>query len=140
MIWPSTLSLLSYHAGKNNQGATQGMAAMASSIAGVIGLFGGGYLFDQIGKNTFIISAIFAFANILVVLLYPKKENKTYTAGGVVINTDGDVLIVNQNNNSWSLPKGHIDKGEDARTAAEREIYEEAGIKKFEIYTRSGII
>jgi 2-polyprenyl-3-methyl-5-hydroxy-6-metoxy-1,4-benzoquinol methylase len=55
---------------------------------------------------------------------------KTYTAGGVVLNKDGKVLVVNQNNNSWSLPKGHIDPGEDAFTAAKREIYEESGIEE----------
>ena len=37
--------------------------------------------------------------------------------------------MVSQRNQSWSLPKGHIDPGEDALTAAKREIYEESGIK-----------
>ena len=49
-------------------------------------------------------------------------------AGGVVINKKGEVAVVNQNNNSWSLPKGHIDPGEDPLTAAKREINEECGI------------
>lgn len=53
----------------------------------------------------------------------------TRTAGGVVLNRQGQVLVVNQNRNSWSLPKGHIDPGEDALTAAQREIYEESGVK-----------
>jgi 8-oxo-dGTP pyrophosphatase MutT (NUDIX family) len=52
----------------------------------------------------------------------------THSAGGVVINSQGEVLVVNQNGNSWSLPKGHIDPGEDAATAAKREIMEESGI------------
>lgn len=55
--------------------------------------------------------------------------NHTYSSGGIVLNQKGEVLVVNQNNNSWSLPKGHIDPGEDALTAAKREIYEESGIK-----------
>ncbi|MCK4247280.1 MAG: NUDIX hydrolase, partial [Methanomicrobia archaeon] len=38
---------------------------------------------------------------------------QTKSAGGVVINEDNQVLVVNQNGNSWSLPKGHIDYGED---------------------------
>lgn len=54
---------------------------------------------------------------------------QTYTAGGVVLNKKGEVLVVNQNNNSWSLPKGHIDEGEEKLEAAVREIYEESGIK-----------
>ena len=53
---------------------------------------------------------------------------KTYSAGGVVLNKNGEVLVVNQNSDSWSLPKGHIDPGEDALTAAKREIEEESGI------------
>ena len=56
--------------------------------------------------------------------------NKTYSAGGVVINDRGEVLLTNQRGNSWSLPKGHIDPGEDARTASEREITEETGISQ----------
>lgn len=54
----------------------------------------------------------------------------THTAGGIVLNDKKEVLVVNQNNNSWSLPKGHIDPGEDALKAAIREIYEESGIEE----------
>jgi ADP-ribose pyrophosphatase YjhB (NUDIX family) len=53
---------------------------------------------------------------------------KTYSAGGVVLNRDGQVLVVSQHGNSWSLPKGHINPGEDARAAAIREIKEESGL------------
>ena len=49
-------------------------------------------------------------------------------AGGIVINKNKEVAIVNQNHNSWSLPKGHIDPGESKLEAAKREIYEETGI------------
>ena len=55
-------------------------------------------------------------------------QNKTQTAGGVVISKKKKVLVVNQRGHSWSLPKGHIEEGEDAKTAAIREIEEEAGI------------
>ena len=57
----------------------------------------------------------------------------TKSAGGVVINKKGEVLIVSQHGNSWSLPKGHIDLGEDALTAAKREIREESGINQLEL-------
>jgi 8-oxo-dGTP pyrophosphatase MutT (NUDIX family) len=53
---------------------------------------------------------------------------KTETAGGVVLNKAGQVLVVSQHGTSWSLPKGHIEKGENQRQAAEREIYEETGV------------
>ncbi|OGW92419.1 MAG: hypothetical protein A3D28_05675 [Omnitrophica bacterium RIFCSPHIGHO2_02_FULL_63_14] len=56
-----------------------------------------------------------------------KKQAKV-SAGGVVLNPYGEVLVVNQNGNSWSLPKGHIDPGEDVLDAARREIREESGI------------
>ncbi len=45
------------------------------------------------------------------------------------MNKNGEVLIVSQRGRSWSLPKGHIDEGEEAIDAAKREIYEESGIK-----------
>ena len=44
------------------------------------------------------------------------------------MNAKGEVLVVNQRGNSWSLPKGHIDPGEDALAAAQREIAEESGV------------
>jgi 8-oxo-dGTP pyrophosphatase MutT (NUDIX family) len=53
---------------------------------------------------------------------------QTETAGGIVLNNKGLVLVVNQNGTSWSLPKGHVEEGEDKLTAARREIYEESGI------------
>lgn len=52
----------------------------------------------------------------------------TYSAGGVVINPEGHVLLVNQYGTSWSLPKGHIEVGEEPAVTAQREIYEESGI------------
>ena len=56
------------------------------------------------------------------------KTKKVNCAGGIVINKLKQVAIVNQNHDSWSLPKGHIDFGEKALEAAKREIYEETGI------------
>jgi len=69
----------------------------------------------------------------------------TQSAGGVVLNPEGLVLVVNQRGNSWSLPKGHIDPGENALGAAIREIAEESGVKHLDLimplgaYTRSRI-
>jgi 8-oxo-dGTP pyrophosphatase MutT (NUDIX family) len=61
------------------------------------------------------------------------KTVETICAGGVVLNKFGDVLVVNQNGDSWSLPKGHIDPGEDKLTTAKREIYEESGVSSLEL-------
>jgi 8-oxo-dGTP pyrophosphatase MutT (NUDIX family) len=63
---------------------------------------------------------------------------KTHSAGGVVTNDEGKVLVVNQRGTSWSLPKGHIDPGESALAAAEREIYEESGIRDLELVRELG--
>ncbi len=56
-----------------------------------------------------------------------------HSAGGVVLNPKGDVLVVRQRDGSWSLPKGHIQEGEDPKAAAIREINEETGIKDYSI-------
>lgn len=48
-------------------------------------------------------------------------------AGGVVKNERGEVLMIYRRNR-WDLPKGHIDAGEDALTAAKREVEEETGV------------
>ena len=53
---------------------------------------------------------------------------KTESAGGVVKNKEGKILVVSQRGTSWSLPKGHIEQGEDALQASRREIQEESGI------------
>ncbi len=63
---------------------------------------------------------------------------KTKTAGGVVLNPKGQVLVVNQLGTTWSLPKGHIDQGEDAIEAAKREIFEESGVSELEFIKRLG--
>ena len=54
------------------------------------------------------------------------------SAGGVVTNQDGMVLVVNQRGTSWSLPKGHVDSGEEPLQAAIREIMEETGIAELQ--------
>ena len=54
------------------------------------------------------------------------------------MNPQGQVLVVNQNGNSWSLPKGHLDAGEDELAAAQREIYEESGIKGLKLVRKLG--
>jgi 8-oxo-dGTP pyrophosphatase MutT (NUDIX family) len=73
------------------------------------------------------------------------ESRVTNSAGGVVLSRFRHVLVVNQRGRSWSLPKGHIEPGEDALTAARREIYEESGLQDLELirplgsYTRHKI-
>lgn len=76
--------------------------------------------------------------NLIVLKFYIEKMKNTESAGGVVINKKGLVLVVNQLGTSWSLPKGHIEEGEDKISAAKREIYEETGIKNLELVKELG--
>ncbi len=63
---------------------------------------------------------------------------RTESAGGVVMNARGEVLVVSQHGTSWSLPKGHIEDGEDTLTAARREIYEESGVNQLDFVRELG--
>ena len=50
-----------------------------------------------------------------------------------MVSAKGQILIVNQHNNSWSFPKGHVESGEELIDAARREIKEESGINELEL-------
>lgn len=72
-------------------------------------------------------------------IMVKKIETKrTESAGGLVINKIRRVLVVNQRGTSWSLPKGHIEPGEDKLTAAKREIEEESGILRLTLIKELG--
>jgi len=62
----------------------------------------------------------------------------TKSAGGVVTNPKGEILVVNQKKTTWSLPKGHIENNESALKAAKREIYEESGIDQLDLIHKLG--
>jgi len=65
--------------------------------------------------------------------------NKTISSGGVVINKEGKILVVNQFGSSWSLPKGHVEEGEKLIDVAKREIREESGITELEYIKELGV-
>jgi 8-oxo-dGTP pyrophosphatase MutT (NUDIX family) len=50
------------------------------------------------------------------------------SAGGIVMNGEL-ILVVQQRNGTWSLPKGHVEDGEEVFETAKREIFEESGVK-----------
>ena len=54
---------------------------------------------------------------------------KEHSAGGVIVNGK-KVIVVAQQMNTYSLPKGHLDDGENPLDAAYREIHEETGLTK----------
>ena len=55
IMWPSFLSLLSKIAGQPYQGAVQGFASSAGSLASIVGLIAGGFIYGLIGAATFVI-------------------------------------------------------------------------------------
>lgn len=66
------------------------------------------------------------------------------TAGGIVYrrNKESQVefLLIQDAKDRWTIPKGHIEDGETARKAAEREIREETGLKKMSVLNWLGKI
>ena len=57
LMWPSLLSILSKTASEKNQGMVQGVAASGGSLASIVGLIGGGFLYQMFGAGAFWFSA-----------------------------------------------------------------------------------
>lgn len=55
------------------------------------------------------------------------------SAGGIIVNPEGRIALVEQHGNSWSFPKGGVEAGEDLLSAAKREIFEETGLQDLEL-------
>ena len=65
-----------------------------------------------------------------------KKIVNEETAGGVVwrrAHNRIEILLIQDSQGRWSLPKGHVEPGETYRQTAEREIKEETGLKKLSV-------
>jgi 8-oxo-dGTP pyrophosphatase MutT (NUDIX family) len=58
-------------------------------------------------------------------------------AGGIVFNKDHEMLCIKRNG-VWDLPKGKIERHEDQRAAALREVMEETGINHLNISEKVG--
>lgn len=58
-------------------------------------------------------------------------SHKTRSSGAIIVGPDGRVVVVSQNGDSWSLPKGTLEKDETPEQAARREIKEETGLTDF---------
>lgn len=61
LMWPSVVSLVSKVAPDRFQGAVQGVAGSAGSLASIVGLILGGVTFSAIGVGTFLICAGIAY-------------------------------------------------------------------------------
>lgn len=60
------------------------------------------------------------------------------TAGGIVFRRtkdgkDVEFLLIQDAKGRWTIPKGHIEEGEDSKTTAQREIGEETGLQEMKI-------
>ena len=85
--------------------------------------------------------ALFHVFGILLIinLLSPLGLKYKKTAGGIIINKDHKIVLVNNSNKDWwSLPKGGIEKNETTLEAAKREIFEETGLKNIEYIKELG--
>ncbi|MEL6191081.1 MAG: MFS transporter [Bacteroidota bacterium] len=66
LMWPSFQSILASEAGETYQGAIQGYATSSGSLASIIGLLAGGFLYKYLGAQTFIyISSIFLIVSLI---------------------------------------------------------------------------
>ena len=59
------------------------------------------------------------------------------TSGGIVFRHNPrdhklEILLIQDVKNRWTIPKGHVEPGEENGATAEREIMEETGLKDIE--------
>jgi len=62
-----------------------------------------------------------------------RRSARWTSAGGLVLDRRGRIALIRQRDRRgrlrWTLPKGRIDPGETAETAALREVHEESGLR-----------
>jgi 8-oxo-dGTP pyrophosphatase MutT (NUDIX family) len=59
------------------------------------------------------------------------------TSGGIVFRRDRngklEILLIQDAKNRWTIPKGHVEEGEEPKQTAEREIREETGLQDMKV-------
>ena len=60
------------------------------------------------------------------------------TSGGVVFRrhqktNELEILLIKDAKNRWTIPKGHVEEGEEPKDTAEREIREETGLQEMKV-------
>ncbi|HSW66057.1 MAG TPA: NUDIX domain-containing protein [Bacillota bacterium] len=60
------------------------------------------------------------------------------TAGGVIFRRNAktnqlEILLIQDAKERWTIPKGHVEEGEEPKQTAEREINEETGLKEMRV-------
>lgn len=71
-----------------------------------------------------------------------KEVVRETTSGGIVFrrNASGqlEILLIQDAKGRWTIPKGHVEPGEEIGATAEREIREETGLAEMEVYSELG--
>lgn len=65
------------------------------------------------------------------------------TSGGIVFRHNAktkriEILLIQDAKKRWTIPKGHVEEGEEPRQTAEREISEETGLKEMKVFNWLG--
>lgn len=60
------------------------------------------------------------------------------TSGGVIFRRNSksgqlEILLIQDAKNRWTIPKGHVEEGEEPKDTAEREIREETGLQEMKV-------
>ena len=64
------------------------------------------------------------------------------TSGGIIFRRSKEgavqILLIQDAKNRWTIPKGHVEPGEEPKQTAEREIREETGLQKMRVHSWLG--
>lgn len=76
LMWPSYLSILAKLGGEKQQGSVQGVANSSGSLASIVGLIAGGFLYGETGSFTFLFTAGMLLVVLLLSFRMPSIESQ----------------------------------------------------------------